>query len=119
MLTRPRFLAVAAIYIGVSLLQVQCAPTRPAVDPAPLPADEALVDTSERTVPRKPYDWQKKPSGNPPRCGSKEREIYGACYRRAHPDDYSPPCEAPTVEHDGTCYYTVQAPRREPSSIQR
>lgn len=35
----------------------------------------------------------------------------------AHPDDYAPPCEAPTVEHDGVCYYAVQAPKREPSAV--
>jgi hypothetical protein len=128
MLTGPRLLAVAVFYVAISLLQLRCAaPSKPEIELPPVAAlapDDALTDAQPgqipaRKVPRKPYDWQKKPTGKPPQCGPKEREIFGACYRRAHPDDYSPPCEVPTVEHEGTCYYAVQAPKREPSSVER
>lgn len=68
-------------------------------------------------IPDKPYDWQKKPVGKPPRCGKKEVEIRGACYRRAHPDDYSPPCEAPTVQWENTCYYAIHKAVRHEASM--
>jgi len=67
----------------------------------------------------KPEPWQKRPSGSPPRCGPKEKEILGACYRRAHPDDYSPPCEYPTVQSGSTCWYAIKAEARPDSSIRR
>ena len=81
--------------------------------------EDALSDREvQRPIPEKPFDWQKKPKGSPPRCGPKEFLISSACYRRAHPDDYSPPCEKPTVEHKGTCYYFVEAAPPKPTSVE-
>lgn len=91
----------------------------------PTMPDDALADlgadagvTAGRKV-GKPEGWQKRPVGSPPACGKKEREIQGACYRRAHPDDYSPPCEYPTAEYQGACYYAIKAEARPDNSIQR
>jgi hypothetical protein len=92
----------------------------PLAPPAPTYArEDALTDRdTQRPIPEKPFDWQKKPKGKPPRCGPKEFLINGACYRRAHPDDYSPPCEKPTVEHKGTCYYFVEVAPPQPTSVE-
>jgi hypothetical protein len=70
-------------------------------------------------IPEKPYEWQKTPKGNPPRCDRKEVLIKGACYRRAHPDDYAPPCESPTVLWEGTCYYATHKAVPPTSSVGR
>ena len=94
-----------------------CAPARaPTRPPSPLVMEDAFADGQPpalpgRLVPRKPLEWQKRAP-----CGPKEKELFDACYRRAHPDDYSPPCEKPTVEYEGTCYYAMQKAERPDTS---
>lgn len=72
----------------------------------------------DNTVPKVPYRWQRKAKGNPPRCGKKEVNLFGACYLRAHPEDFKPPCEAPTVEFEGACYLPLGEPERQPITDQ-
>lgn len=71
------------------------------------------VETS-RPIPKKPQEWQKKPPC-PKEMG--EREIYGACYFRIHPDDMRPPCKSPALEHADFCWRAVAKLQREPASV--
>jgi hypothetical protein len=122
---RLQWTMLAAWTLLLTVGAATCTPHRAAAPPA----EHALgpggaVSELEPTlpggkIPDTPYDWQKRPSGSPPACGKKEVLIKAACYRRAHPDDYSPPCEAPTVQWGATCYYAIHKAVRPPSSITR
>jgi hypothetical protein len=122
---RTQWFLVAAATVALTLWAASCAPQHA----GPSPVEQVLhpggaVSATEPTlpggkIPDKPYDWQKRPKGSPPRCGTKEVLIAGACYRRAHPDDYSPPCESPTVQWGSTCFYAIHKAIPPESSIGR
>jgi hypothetical protein len=114
-----------ALFVFACLLPVVGCLRRQAEPPAVpiIPrAEDALTDGSpaegRRLVPAKPEPWQKRPVGNPPKCGKGQHALNGACYYKANPEDFQPPCDAPTFEHKGVCYHAVAAPARPPSSIQ-
>lgn len=123
---------VSYLFVVLLLLVVplaSCVTRKPSAGTAvELTPDDAMVDSGPqeqggsggtRAPPTVPEPWQKKPRGKPPVCGKKEYVINGACYRRAHPDDYSPPCEAPTVEWQGACFFAVRVDPRPDTSLQR
>lgn len=105
-----------------------CATQKPpqATAAAQLAPGDFLVDgnpqgggRATRLPPAVPGPLQKRPHGTPPACDKKEYLINGACYRRAHPDDFSPPCEEPTVEWQGSCFFAIQEKQRPGTSMGR
>jgi len=124
--TRAQWMLVATVTVALTLGAARCAPppsTKTKRQDVLLTPGGAIADSVPTlpggVSPEKPYEWQKRPTGSPPACGRKEVLVKGACYRRAHPDDYAPPCEAPTVEWNGACLYAIHKATREPSSVGR
>lgn len=124
MLTGPRLLTIAVLYVAVSLLQLRCAPARSSQAESIVGAasgqERAFTDLTTDAgslrlkVPAKPEPWQTTPP-----CKRGEHALNGACYQRYTREDMSPPCDAGIYEHDGQCWRAVAKAPREPSSVQR
>lgn len=119
--------AVAVILVVLVVVSAACSPTRrpkmEGLDATSPSREEALPDASlsdgRRFVPLKPQPWQKRPVGRPPKCQKGQHVINGACWYKANPEDFKPPCDAPTFESGGDCYHAVAAPEKPPTSIER
>lgn len=121
---------VPRLFVVLAMLAVpltNCATQSPqATATAQIATGDFLVDgdpsgagRATRLPPATPGPLQKRPHGAPPACDKKEYLINGACYRRAHPDDFSPPCEEPTVEWQGSCFFAIQEKQRPNTSVGR
>jgi hypothetical protein len=76
-----------------------------------MPASEAAGFARE--VPKKPWDWQRRP---PCRPGFLEVEIRGGCWYEASSGRVKPPCADGSYEWQGTCYLPVMGAPRIPTS---
>jgi eukaryotic-like serine/threonine-protein kinase len=66
-----------------------------------------------REVPKKPWDWQRRP---PCRAGLLEVEIRGGCWSEANSARVKPPCVDGYYEWQGICYMPVATTPRIPTS---
>lgn len=116
----PRALLAMVAVVGVISA---CLPSKPRLETAlvaPAPADalpDATLADGRRLVPSKPEPWQAKPKGNPPKCKRGQHLINGACWYKANPEDFQPPCDAPTFEHKGACFHAIAEPAKSPVSV--
>lgn len=107
---RTSYLTPFLIAGSITLGYAACVSTKERIRTSQELAAGKIAYPLDNTVPTVPYDWQKKARGDPPKCGKREVNIFGACYLRAHPGDFQPPCEPPTAEYEGACYSPLGEP---------
>lgn len=120
-LSQRGLLSIAALFLLVTLLQVQCAPARPVIPPPgafiqPVES-EALADTGkgdpsqpvEKLIPEEPEPWQKRP---PCDAEQDERLINGACWQAT---SRRPPCGS-LWRHEDLCVRPIAKAKGRPVS---